>query len=236
MTRAFPAPPEHPQLDDVRVAELTRHLAEELRRERVDPRGRRGLPRLAPAFGAALLAVTLVGAGYALGNGAFDAFDFRGGPSDPKRIGERVQIAAADEWSLQAWSSTRGICIGVGLDGAPAFSGCGMPVAGAPPDQVFEQPQQDHAVGYLAGGEGRRLYVAGPVAENVARVEVELIEGQIVEAPVYEAPPELDVDVDFYFVRANRASEVPSDRHPVKSLRAYDAAGALLERLDVPRP
>lgn len=234
MTTGIPAPPEHPQLDERRIAQLRTHLAGELRRGR-PWFGVRRAPRLGSAAAAALLLLVLMGAGYAVGNRALSAFDFWSAPSDPKRIGERVEVAAADEWSLQAWSSTRGICIGVVLDGAPAYSGCGMPVVGAPPDTVFAQPEPTHVIGYMAGGgDGDALYVTGPISESVARVQVELIDGRLLDAAVYEAPTELDTKLDFYFLRDEPSRDKTFERHPVKSLRAYDASGVLLERLDVP--
>lgn len=238
MTAFLPTPPEHPQLGDSRILQLADHLAYELRGEQFAHRrlARRQLVLVAAAVAVLL---TLVGAGYAVGTQALDVFDLSGDPSGPARIGNRVEIANVDDYSLYAWKSTWGICLGVAQDDKPEASGCGMPVVGAPPDQVFRQPEPTHVVGYMAGGAADDpFWVTGPVAQNVHRVEVELVNGGVLEGQVYEPPPGLDVNVGFYFVLDDALSGTtfPTDRHPVRVLRAYDADGALLERFQVPAP
>ena len=233
----LPAPPEHPRLDPARVALLARHLTDELRHQH-DRAWRRPRRRVA-LLAAAALATTIVGASYALATGALDAFDFRGGREDPQRIGARVEVTSVDGFALYAWKSTRGICLGVAERGEPLGSGCGMPVIGAPPDEVFRQPEPTHVIGYMAGGgAGDAFWVTGPVAENVDRVEVELVNGRVLRGHVREAPAALQANVDFYFIldEASRKTTFGPDRHPVRSLRAYNAGGALLERLAVPGP
>jgi hypothetical protein len=114
-----------------------------------------------------------------------------------------------------------------------------MPVVGASPDQVFRQPEPTDVVGYMAGGAaGDPFWVTGPVAENVNRVEVELVNGRVLEGQVYEPPPGLDVNVNFYFILDEGLSGTTfaPDRHPVQMLGAYDAEGVLLERLRVSAP
>lgn len=198
---------------------------------------RRPFRRVALVAAAALAMLIIAGVGYAVATHALDAFDVHGGEYDPERIGARVEIAVAGDWSLYAWKSTRGICLGVVHDGEPASSGCGMPVVGTPADQVFKQPAPRHLIGYVAGGaDGDPLYVAGPIAENVARVEIELVDGRVLDAPVYEAPATLGGEVDFYFLLDEESADTTYHRHPVRTLRAYDAGGRLLERLQVPSP
>jgi len=237
MRHGVPAPPDHPRLTETRVGELWVHLAHELRRERASrPRLYR---RRKVILAVAVLLLTLVGAGYAVGTRALDAFDISNGLHEPTRIGDRVEIAGVDGYSLHAWRSTRGICLGVVRDGKPAASGCGMPVVGVPPDQVFPQPEPTHVIGYMAGGaDGDPFWVAGPVAESVRRVEVELVNGRILEGQVYEAPAVLHAKLGFYFLVDETLSDTTftPDRHPVQEVRAYDAAGVLLERLRVPVP
>lgn len=233
MSTDIPTPPEHLVLDGRRVIQLAGYLTTEL--EQNGSRRRRQSRRAGLVAAVALALLVSVGAGYAVATQALDAFDLRGGAYDPERIGERVQIAVVGNRSLYAWQSTRGICLGVAHDGKPAMSGCGMPVVGAPPDKVFEQPAPTHLIGYLAGGaDGNPLYVAGPIAKNVARVAVELIDGRVLEAPVYEAPAALDSQVNFYFLLDQESVDTTYHRHPVRTLRAYDANGRLLESLHVP--
>ncbi len=237
MTAVIPTPPEHPFLGEARVSELAQHLERELQLEPAATWTRLRARRRSILALAMLAIFTLVGTGYAVGNDVFDVFDHWASPTDPKRIGDRFEVATGEGWALQAWTSTRGICLGVVLDGDPAGSGCGMPVVGAPPDSVFQQPPPTHLIGYMAGGaDGYPLYVTGPIAENVARVEIQLIDGRLLEAAVYEAPTDFKTAVDFYFLLDTQSANTTFERHPVKTLRAYDTQGVLLEELVIPVP
>jgi hypothetical protein len=196
---------------------------------RDEPRQEGRPRRLLLAAAAVVLLLTLAGGGYAVGGSVFDRWVNRG---DPKRIGERGTVAAEDEWSLQAWKSTRGICLGVTVDGEPAFSGCGMLVVGAPTDTVYEQPPNSHVIGWLLGSSGEASYVTGPVSANVARVEVELADGSVVEADLFDTPDALDSPLRFYFLKTEPVRN-PRDRS-VNAVVAYDDAGRRLERLAPP--
>lgn len=83
MTQPVPARPEHPRLTKPRISELAEHLARELHREG-SSRQRMAHRKLVLAAAAALVLLTLVGAGYAVGREALHAFDFTGGPEDPR--------------------------------------------------------------------------------------------------------------------------------------------------------
>ncbi len=236
MSEFLPPPPEHPQLENSRVAQLGAHLALEIGRERGSlSRSRR---RRAVLVAAAFAILSLAGAGYAIGTDALNVFDSGGGGAyDPTRVGNRIEIATAGEWSLLAWKSTRGICLGLTRDGKPAAAGCGMPVVGAPPDQVGRQPAPTHLIGYMTiGAAGDPLLVTGPTADNVARVEIELVDGRLLEAQVYEAQAELDTPLNFYLLVDHASSVTTFLQQPVKALRAYDTDGALLERFVVNAP
>lgn len=202
-----------------------------LRRRRRGRAGRRRrLPRRSLALAAlAVLVLSLVGAGYGLGLSFWDQY----GDPNSRRLGERVEVAAEDGWSLQAWRTTRGICLGLAVNDEPRFSGCGMPVVGAPPDTMFPKERPTHLIGYLAGYTGvdnPRLFVTGPVAKSVARVEVELTDGRRLEAKVFAAPEDLASGLRFYVVEASDPLEAGLGRNPVRALRAYDAAGIRLEQ------
>jgi hypothetical protein len=191
---------------------------------------RRRVPRRSLVLAAlAVLVLSLVGAGYGLGLSFWDQY----GDPNSQRVGERVEVAAEDGWSLQAWRTTRGICLGLSVDEEPRFSGCGMPVVGAPEDTVFAQPPPTHLIGYLAGYTGEdspRLFVTGPLSPSVAGVEVELTDGRRFEARVFHAPEELESSLRFYLVEPSDPPEAGPGRPPVRALRAYDAAGVRLEQ------
>jgi hypothetical protein len=198
------------------------------------PRGR--LRRVSVLLAAALALLAVGGAALAVGTDVFDRFDLRGGPSDPRRLGERYRVASVGDFSLDAWNSTRGICLGVAVDGEPAASGCGMPVVGAPPDQVVAQPPPTHVIGYMAGGtDGWPLWIAGPIAAGVERVEVEIVDGRTFDAPTYSAPAELAGSVNFYVLVLEEYSPSEFRTHPVRAVRAYARDGSLLEELVLSR-
>lgn len=221
------APPSHPELSTERVEAIRSHLVDQVVRSRSKPGRRR---HLVIVIATGLSALALTAGGYATGVGPFDLFDH---PGSPERIGSRVEIGARDEWSLNAWRSDRGICLGVTVDGRPFASGCGMPVIGAPPDTVFEQEPSTHKIGLMmASADASAFYVTGPLSHDVARVQVELPGDRVIDAEVFDAPAELDVPLRFYFLRVQESPVSASAR--VQAVMAYDSAGGLIERLTAP--
>ncbi len=80
-------------------------------------------------------------------------------------------------------------------------------------------------------------------------MKVELRDGRIVDAPLYDAPPELDAEVRFFIARILVAQE-PSEpggaprrygpggaslegQSPVRAFVAYDRHGNVMERVGV---
>lgn len=180
-------------------------------------------------FGA-LVGLTL--AGTAIGS-RWDWFD-RTSPPDLERVGARVEVASDGDWSLSAWKSNRGLCLGIVRKDEPVGAGCGFPVVGAPVSATQQSPQ--HLIGGMYGSLlGDEIYVAGVVAKTVERAEVELSEGRVVPVEVIEAPEELQVGVDFFF-KAN----IPVNRlRDEVTFNARNRAGRRLDRigfLSPPRP
>jgi len=235
MTPYTAEPPDHPQLDEARIQQLRTALVAEASAQQRGPRQSRSRARSSlVAFIALVLLLLVTGGGYALNRWSPSLFDLdTNDPTVPRRVGERVIVAAEDNWTLQAWKSTRGICVGVTVGGDPSFSGCGWPVVGAPKDTVIEQPPDTARVGRLiAGGGGHPVFVAGPLAQDVDRVEIQFIDGNTVDAPIYTAPAALGVPLKFYLVRETveeRDAQAPVN--PVRWVRAYGPDGSLLQEL-----
>ena len=198
----------------------------------------RFLPLRRPVALAVVLALALTGVGTAVGLGArlgdrhlgafFSFFDQEANdPSVPRLIGDRAVVARGEDWAFVAWKSTRGHCTSLVFPEADGATSCGIPVFGAPRDTRG----RNHLV---AGGSYQArpdddLWLNGVAAANVSRVEVELADGGRVEAPVYDAPAELGLDLKFFLVRTRPPEFHPPDA-PFRAFSAYDAHGRLLER------
>lgn len=151
-------------------------------------------------------------------------------PDHPERIGALVEVASGDDWALIAWQSNFGVCLDFAIPGNSPFA-CDFPVRGAKPasDSSGSGPPI-HAIagrvssGGLVGGDGKTT-IFGIAAEDVAAVKLELSDGRVIDAPLYDAPPDLDADVRFYIVRLLLPS---GQREPAEPPRAYGPGGASL--------
>jgi hypothetical protein len=165
-------------------------------------------------------------------------------PDDPQRLGPLVEVASGDEWALIAWQSKYGICLDFAIPGNSPFS-CIFPVyGGKPAAEAAVVDPAIHAVagfvsgGGLVGGDGKTS-IFGVAAPEVTTVKVELRDGPIVDATLYDAPPELREERRFFIVRVSLAPHarvtkglpLPYDG-PVRAYYAYDGAGRLIERLE----
>jgi hypothetical protein len=78
------------------------------------------------------------------------------------------------------------------------------------------------------------LWFDGVAAANVSRVEVELTDGRRLQAPVYDAPAALGLDLKFFLGRTRPpeygAPKVGIPDLGLRAFSAYDARGRLLER------
>jgi hypothetical protein len=156
-------------------------------------------------------------------------------PDDPNRLGPSVEVASGNEWALIAWRSEDGVCLDFAIPGTSPF-GCGFPVRGAKPatDTSGSGPPT-HAVagffsgGNLVGGDGKAT-IFGVAAREVAAVKIELRDGRIIDAPLYDAPPKLDAEVRFFIVRLAPGQLERRSGNPVSAYSAYDREGQLVER------
>ena len=193
--------------------------------------------RLAVAA-ALVLAVTGVGTAFAVGTRPdLDAFfkffdEDANDPSIPRLIGDRAVITRGEEWAFVAWKSTRGLCTSLVLPEDEGATSCGMPVVGAP----RETPGREHLIvgGLYHGGPDDDLWINGVAAANASGVEVELTDDRRLQAPVYQAPTSLGLDLKFFLVRTRPPEgwppKVGTPEIPVRAFSAYDARGRLLER------
>jgi hypothetical protein len=161
-------------------------------------------------------------------------------PHSPHRLGPFVEVASGDNWALIAWQSESGICLDFAIPGNSPY-GCGFPVRGAKePTDSLGAGLPVHAVGGffsqgdIVGGDGKAS-IFGVTAHEVAAVKVELRDGRVEDAPLYDAPPALKANVHFFIIRLavpnagpNWGSGVAS---PVRAYSAYNSDGGLIERV-----
>ena len=228
----------------------------EARSEGRNRRWRRGRRRSLLVAFAATVVLALAGTAVGVGITLLDQQELfhAASPDDPERLGPLVEVASGESWALIAWQSEFGLCLDFAISGNSPF-GCGFPVRGAKAatDSSGSGPPV-HAVagqvsgGGLVGGDGKTT-IFGVAAEDVAAVKVELRDGNIVDAPLYDAPPELHAKVRFFIVRLLLApAERDPDRapreygpggaslgtdHPVRAFIAYDRKGNVIERVDL---
>ena len=138
-------------------------------------------------------------------------------------------------WALIGWRSEDGICLDFAIPGNSPF-GCGFPVRGAKPStDASGGGLPTHAVaGFfsgsnLLGGDGRAT-IFGVAAHEVAAVKIELRDGRVINAPVYDAPPTLETEIRFFIVRLPLGELERRVGNPVRAYNAYDQAGTLIER------
>jgi hypothetical protein len=161
-------------------------------------------------------------------------------PNSPHRRGPFVEVASGDNWALIAWRSESGICLDFAIPGNSPY-GCGFPVRGAKDaTDALGAGLPIHAVGgffsqgNLVGGDDKAS-IFGVAAHEVAAVKVELRDGRIVDAPLYDAPRDLKADVHFFVIRLSVPNVGPNWRpgvaSPVRAYSAYNSHGGLIERV-----
>jgi hypothetical protein len=161
-------------------------------------------------------------------------------PHSPQRLSPFVEVASGDDWALIAWRSKSGICLDFAIPGNSSYD-CDFPVRGAKdPTDALGAGLPIHAVGgffsqgNLVGGDSKAS-IYGVAAHEVAAVKVELRDGRIVDAPLYDAPRDLRADVEFFIVRLSVPNTGPGFGpgvgSPVRAYAAYDRDGNLIERV-----
>jgi hypothetical protein len=158
-------------------------------------------------------------------------------PDDPNRLGPLVEVTSGDNWALIGWRSEIGICLDFAIPGNSPF-GCGFPVRGAKPStDASGSGLPTHAVagffsgGNLVGGDGKAT-IFGVAAQEVAAVKIELRDGRIIDASVYDGPLALETQVRFFIARLPLDELERRMSNPVRAYNAYDRRGTLIERLN----
>jgi hypothetical protein len=172
---------------------------------------------------------------------------------DPERLGPLVEITADDNWVLIAWQSKFGVCLDFAIPGNSPFA-CGFPVRGAKSatDSSGSGPPVHAVAGQvsgsgLVGGDGKTT-IFGVAAKDVAAVKLQLRDGRILDAPLFDAPAELEAEVRFFIVRLllPQTQRQPGDRtreygpggavlgadSPVRAFVAYYPDGTVMERVE----
>jgi hypothetical protein len=181
----------------------------------------------------ALCAGTAIAASAGLGDSFFGLLDRDAERSAdlPRLIGGRVELAAGSDWSFQAWRSTRGICTALVFADDEGTSGCGYSVIGAPGDSVHTQPEPTRAVvGETYRSQTAGLWITGVGSDDVARVEVSLRDGRMLEADTVKGSATLDVPLTFFVVHTEaRDSDPAPPESALSEIRAYSASGNLVD-------
>jgi len=209
-------------------------------------KGGLGLPFARNVALAALILAALAAAGTAFAisaglrdfDGFFEMFDEGSNDSSiPRLVGDRAVITRGDDWAFVGWKSTRGLCTSVVVGDTEGATTCGLPVLGA--------PQTSGRQHFVAGGMYQQrpeddVWVQGVASANVSRVDIELTDGRRLQAPLYDAPAALGLNLKFFLVRTRPrdggATPVGIPTSPVGAIAAYDDRGQLLERSRVPQP
>ena len=160
-------------------------------------------------------------------------------PEAPVPTAPDVVIASGEagaQWRIVATTSDRGLCLALVIPSEDSgLGGCGpTDVRGDP----WAGDSARHWIGAFGVGGGaavlNRNFAYGPLAEEVAGVELVLTDGETVRAHVVKRPEGLDAPLNFYWRTLSCGS---SNRRcgdaagpEVSMVVARDAAGRVLER------
>lgn len=158
-------------------------------------------------------------------------------PEAPVPTAPDVVIASGEAgvpWRIVATTSDQGLCLAlVTPSDDSGMGGCGPTDVRGDPWAVGTPL---HWIGAFGVGGGNatlnRNFAYGPLAEEVASVELALSDGEVVRANVVERPKGLDAPLDFYWATwPCRSSPCLDAAGPeVQMAIARDAAGHVLER------
>ena len=114
-------------------------------------------------------------------------------------------ITRDEDRAFVTWRSERGLCASLVFPRDEGATSCGMPVVGGP--RETRGPEHLVVGGTYQGRPDDDLWLDGVAAANVSRVEVELTDGRRLQAPIYDAPAGLGLDLKFFLVRTRPPEE-----------------------------
>jgi hypothetical protein len=142
---------------------------------------------------------------------------------------------AGAPWQIVATTSEQGLCLGL----ATTVSREDAVLGGCAPTDVRGDPwagNATHSIGAYGSGGGfaglDRTFTFGPIAADVASVELVLSDGKTIRAQIVKQPRGLAVPFSFYWAawRCGKAACAETAAPVVKLAVARDASGRVLER------
>lgn len=141
--------------------------------------------------------------------GATQGWWFSHVPGAPKPVGGIVVVKAGHwngvPWALTAYrTADANLCFGLTATPSQNPSGVGGGMACGTPTRGLARQSATyptlHWVGFLESGADLKLpdSIVGPAAPQVATVDIVLTSGQVVNAPTFDAPKSLGVNIRFY--------------------------------------
>lgn len=148
-------------------------------------------------------------------------------PPELVRVGERIEITRGVDWSFMAWTARDATCVAYAAGSATHW----VSVCGRAADNTNVGPRgSQYLLAYSAmprteGVSDRRGAVFGATSADVARVDVELVDGRVVPTAT-NVGAGLDTSARFFIVRET----LEQRPFPATSLTFISTAGDVLER------
>lgn len=149
-------------------------------------------------------------------------------------VGGRAEVTRGPDWSFMVWKAEDGLCVAYAAGTATNWArSCGRP-----PDRADADPfTSSYLIALLAtpsqadgAADGRGAFV-GAVTSEVARVELELADDEVLSAPTVRAPAALDTAARLFILRTpNSSPGSPGSGLGIRTLTSYAANGTRLER------
>lgn len=200
--------------------------------------GARGRARILAVAVAVAVAVVLSAAAFGVVRDVASFFAGWHDPDAPLPTASDVVIASGEagaSWQIVATTTEHGLCLGL----ATTVSGEELVLGDCAPTDVRGDPwagNATHSIGAYGSGGGfaglDRTLAFGPIAADVASVELVLSDGETVQAQIVKQPRGLAVSLSFYWAAWRcGASACGEATGPVVEMAvARDAAGRVLER------
>jgi hypothetical protein len=145
-------------------------------------------------------------------------------------VSDRAEIVRGRDWSFMAWGGSASVCVAYAAGSVTNWArACGP----NPSRTERDHDSSDHLITLLMvasterGASDGRGAIVGAVTPDVARFEVELVDGRVLSASTRPAPAALNVDARVFVMRAPLELRAPAYR----AVKLYGHSGMLLERV-----